>query len=222
MTSSAVGVAGLIETLHQTLTVDGRDFVVTIRVTDRKVDVPYGRLMAPAFPDAIRSVAGYCEIYQRLRMVWDSAKHAEVPDPADTSSGLWFAYHESDGGSSRSLGYERREWAIESLLTTVSNYAQFWATKVAWKENGDRTTGDRLGGTSRVIRCNGTHYTIGAEPASINYRNRDGLGHAGHEFRFRLLATGEEITSHNVWYQGKIPAEFTELLPDNAELLRSM
>jgi hypothetical protein len=43
------------------------------------------------------------------------------------------------------------------------------------------------------------------------------LGHAGAEFRFRMLVTQELIVSHNVWYQGRIPHDFRGLLPDNAE-----
>jgi hypothetical protein len=208
----------IIEVRKSTLTVGGREFIVPVHVTDRKNDLPYGHRAGPAWGDDEPAV-GYCEIYQRVPLVWDETLGDAVPDPAYADSpGLWFALHESGGGSSRSIGHATQEGAIIDLLDTVTHFLTFWQDKVLWKENGDRTLPSRNDPYPRqVIRCNGHHYTIGKEPASGHYRTRDMLGHAGAEFRFRLLDTQELIVSHNVWYQGRIPYDFRGLLPDNAE-----
>lgn len=42
------------------------------------------------------------------------------------------------------------------------------------------------------------------------------LGHAGQRFWIRFF-DGKEITTNNLWYQGKIPDEFRDELPDTAE-----
>lgn len=206
--------------IERSLTAGDREFVVPIHVTDRKVDVLYGHRVGPDYGDDEPAV-GYCEIYQRGPLIWNDNAQDTVPDPAYADTpGLWFAIHESSGGSSRSIGHLTQEGAIADLLNTVTHFLTFWQNKVQWRENGDRTLTSRNDTYQRpVIRCNGHHYTIGKEPAP-GTRSRDCLGHAGAKFCFRLLATGEEIVSHNVWYQGRIPCDFRELLPDNAETFR--
>lgn len=42
------------------------------------------------------------------------------------------------------------------------------------------------------------------------------LGHSGRRFWIRFL-DGRTITTNNLWYNGKIPDEFRDQLPDNAE-----
>lgn len=143
---------------------------------------------------------------------------------------LWFAYEETDGGSSLSVGYQTREEAETSLRERAERTQAFWDEKVEWLRNGDRATSRLRQGyslrtagsyghgadSSQVIRCSGVHYTIGQEPTEDELRgSRLGIGYAGARFSFQLL-TGEVIHSRNVWYQGQIPVEYRELLPDNA------
>lgn len=53
-------------------------------------------------------------------------------------------------------------------------------------------------------------------PRRTWYGRNGGSGFGGALFRFRLLATGEVIESNNVWYQGRIPDEYRDVMPDNA------
>lgn len=51
----------------------------------------------------------------------------------------------------------------------------------------------------------------------INDRRCAGFG--GREFKFRNLSTGEVVVTHNLWYQGEIPATHRAQLPDTHEAL---
>lgn len=44
------------------------------------------------------------------------------------------------------------------------------------------------------------------------------MGMGGTEFCLRFR-DGREITTYNLWYQGEIPENFREFLPDNAEII---
>ena len=82
----------------------------------------------------------------------------------------------------------------------------FWQQKVRWAENGDCTPDG-----AHCLRIGGEHYTAipGIHP------RRGMMGHGGAKMTWRSLATGDILTSNDVWYQGKIPAELG--LADNAE-----
>lgn len=160
-------------------------------VGERDADVRYGERLLPA--DAEPSIFGYCEVYLRR------------------DDGLWFAYHESDGGSSRSRGLPTKDDALAHLTATLARSHAYWRGLVRHVARGDRDEHGR-----QVIRSEGTHYIVGAEPAKG--AGRDGLGFGGHRWHFRLRS-GEEIVSHNLWRQGRIPAEYRDLLPDNAEMV---
>lgn len=58
----------------------------------------------------------------------------------------------------------------------------------------------------------GGHYVI-AEDAPKGFR-----GFGGAEFKIRFF-NGEQITTHNLWFQGEIPEEFKDKMPDNAEFV---
>lgn len=141
--------------------------------------------------------------------------------------GRWFARRESDGGSSRSHAFESREAAEEHIRADVALVVGFWMEKVGWLLAGDLTTPpswDRSRYRSRVIRCNGTHYTLGLEPSEYELRRNQsygGLGFGGRQMAFRMFADGSRVQSRNCWHQGRIPAEFLDLLPDNAESVES-
>lgn len=147
------------------------------------------RMLPPGTPP---SIAGYCEIF----LVRDSGK--------------WFAYHEDSGGSSRSVGYDTEIEALHYLHAQLSQAHAYWRLRVRHAE----TDLDDAG--RQIIRCNGTHYTVGTEPAQG--RSRDGLGFGGHRWHFRM-SDGREIITHNLWHQGSIPIEYRDQLPDNATLV---
>lgn len=43
------------------------------------------------------------------------------------------------------------------------------------------------------------------------------LGFGGAEFKWRMIATGAECSTNNMWYQGEIPKRFYDRFPVNAE-----
>ena len=98
--------------------------------------------------------------------------------------------------------------------------------KVGWKLAGDKAPEhDRRGRRlDQVIRCDGHHMTIGREPSDADYaanKMYGCFGFGGAQMAWRLIATGEEVGGRNCWSQGMIPAEFRDLLPDNAVRLVS-
>ena len=50
-------------------------------------------------------------------------------------------------------------------------------------------------------------------------RHQDSLGHAGRAFTI-VFADGRQVTTNNLWAQGKIPERFRDRLPDNATFER--
>jgi len=69
----------------------------------------------------------------------------------------------------------------------------------------------KLIGRKHAVRINGTHY--------MGRAGERGDGHGGRTFRIRMLGTGEEFETSNLWCQGNIPPHFRERLPDNAEFV---
>jgi hypothetical protein len=65
----------------------------------------------------------------------------------------------------------------------------------------------------RSVRISGIHYWIEDEDAK-GFRGFDGT-----RYVIRFL-DGRERTTTNLWYQGKIPAEFAAYLPDNATFVK--
>jgi hypothetical protein len=118
---------------------------------------------------------------------------------------------------------DSREAAEAGLLASAEQDARYWDEKVAWAQAGDLRPANRRGGPSEpVIRADGVHYVLGPEPRrdSNGALIHDGmLGFGGREFRFRMLADDRVVVSHNVWHQGRIPVEYADQLPDNAEAL---
>jgi hypothetical protein len=66
-----------------------------------------------------------------------------------------------------------------------------------------------------TLVAGGCHYVIGAEDGSRYVR-----GFGGARFHF-VKDDGTEIVSTNVWYQGRVPEQFRDRMPDNARLVRS-
>lgn len=132
----------------------------------------------------------------------------------------WFAVMETgNGGCTRTSSKATKEEAEAAIYEHIAFIRAFWDQKVAWMNNGDKTTPDRHDKVERqVIRLNGMHYVVGQEPSEAERRgNRGGLGHGGREWHLKLKATGEVIVTHNLWCQGTIDPEYIDLLTDNAE-----
>jgi hypothetical protein len=183
-----------------TLTLDDLNVIYSERAADRTGRERVLNREEPAGP-----AAGYIEVYLR------------------TDVNQWFVYREGDGGTSRSRGYPTREAAEAEALQVASLALRFWDELVAYREAGDVYPGPRRDLSGRpIVRAGGVHYVIGPEPPRDRNGHliRDGgLGFGGSEFRFRMLADGQEIVSHNVWYQGRIPSDYRDRLPDNAEVI---
>lgn len=132
------------------------------------------------------------------------------------------AYAVSDGGS-RTSWHDTEEGAYAAIEEDRQFFERFWEDKVTWKEQGDRST-DRPWGAQAakirpfrdVLRVNGAHHTVGH--MGVRGGPRDGLGFGGAVFRWRWLDDPEGTVheSNNVWFQGNIPPEFRDRLPDNA------
>lgn len=137
--------------------------------------------------------------------------------------GKWFGAIESKGGGQGSTSFDSKKDAEDFIWKHVQFTRRFWDQKVEWANNNDHTLPDlKKGERSRqVVRIDGQHYVVGHEPTQQELKdNRQfgGLGHGGHEFKIRLN-DGTEITTRNLWAQGKIPEEYRPLLPDNAEFI---
>lgn len=50
--------------------------------------------------------------------------------------------------------------------------------------------------------------------------DRSLLGFGGREFKYRRFDTGEEVTTNNLWGGARMPAEYWEQVPDNAEFVK--
>jgi hypothetical protein len=139
----------------------------------------------------VQTAAGYSEIYN-------------IGDK-------WFAYHEIEGGSSQGT-FTTKEEAVADIERTIEIFTSSWEGKVRWREEGDCTPDGRP-----VVRADGVHFVI--SPDLSQGVSRGNAGYGGAKFVFRMLETGNVITSRNVWCQGRIPTDYRDRLPDNAELI---
>lgn len=99
-------------------------------------------------------------------------------------------------------------WDFKDPVTGEFSRDRFWEQKVFWAGNGDRTPDG-----AHCLRINGFHYT--AEPRIFKPRGFMGMG--GRRQRWRELATGKVYESNDIWCQDRIPANFQDRLPNNAE-----
>jgi hypothetical protein len=84
---------------------------------------------------------------------------------------------------------------------------RFWTEKV------------QIANDPRVARIDGKHYIIGDENDPSYFR-----GFGGSRFTIKFFDgpnAGKTITTTNLWYQGMIPDDFRDELPNNAEFLLS-
>lgn len=68
---------------------------------------------------------------------------------------------------------------------------------------------------SHVIINGNCYYIDKTHPMS----DSDFRGYGGREFKIKLHS-GEVITTNNLWYNGEVPEEFRDRLPDNAEFVK--
>jgi hypothetical protein len=76
---------------------------------------------------------------------------------------------------------------------------------------------EQLQDRTNAIVINGNHYRFGSSNVKSNAN-----GFGGVNFRIRLHDTGEIIETCDLWHQGEIPAEFRQLLPNNASWVRTI
>jgi hypothetical protein len=141
-------------------------------------------------------------------------------------NGKWFAVMEDPrGGSQRTSAKDTQGEAFDAIYEHVQFTRRFWDQKIEWMNNGDMTIPDPKSGRKekpqRVARIGGMHYVIGEEPSKEDLRRNSqygGLGHGGHEFKIRFK-DGTEVTTRNLWSQGRIDPEYTSILTDNATFL---
>lgn len=92
------------------------------------------------------------------------------------------------------------------LAREVCFECDFWAKRVQMRKDND----------PNALVIDGRHYHILTDDPRIPKEMR---GFGGRMFRIKLLPSGREITTSNLWSQGQIPDLFRPDLPDNAEFL---
>ena len=63
------------------------------------------------------------------------------------------------------------------------------------------------------IVVDGTCYAIATTPTNGSY------GFGGRRFKIKMLDTGDVIETNNLWYQGEVPEEYRDLLPNTAQFI---
>jgi len=99
-------------------------------------------------------------------------------------------------------------WMKQVADEMVARGLCFWCN--AWTN-----TLAELGSDDAVI--DGTHYSIGPEPAPGAYRSA--LGHGGARFEIEFFG-GRTVTTTNLWAEGRVPEHFRGRLPDNARFIQ--
>lgn len=74
---------------------------------------------------------------------------------------------------------------------------------------------DQLASRDNAVVINGEHYRIGSTPYPAK-----GFGFGGDHYRIKLLENGLTIDTADLWHQGTIPAEYRQILQDNAKFVR--
>ena len=89
---------------------------------------------------------------------------------------------------------------LEGSCSSKCFQKNFWNEIVAEKE--------------KHVFINGESYVIcKADPKDV-FR-----GFGGRTFNIQIIATGEIISTGNLWYQGEIPEEYRSILCDNARFV---
>lgn len=97
---------------------------------------------------------------------------------------------------------EKSKFSNKVLCSSECFHIDYWNGKVEIKDD------------PRSVRVNGEQYYISDENSKSTFR-----GFGGAKFKIKFF-DGREIVSTNLWYNGVIPEEFKNKLPDNAEFIR--
>jgi hypothetical protein len=93
------------------------------------------------------------------------------------------------------------------------NLDEFWAEKIRWAQQGDRTDEGHPVIRLRTESDGIDHFV--ANPYA--WVDEPMMGHGGGLFVFgQLYSVEDPIVSNNVWCQGDVPPEYYESLPVNA------
>lgn len=105
---------------------------------------------------------------------------------------------------------------MQDICSDNCLYKDFWAEKVKYVENNDRTDND--GYALRVIYGDGlSHCVIGPESSTSKFR-----GNGGHIHLFEMLTgdfKGKVFVTTNLWYQGVVK-EYQDKLPLNSKVIQ--
>lgn len=58
-------------------------------------------------------------------------------------------------------------------------------------------------------------YYVGKEEDNCGFKGFD-----GRKFKIRMMNNGKEFTTTNLWYNGRIPQKYLDILQDNAEFIK--
>ncbi len=127
----------------------------------------------------------------------------------------WYTWVYSDGGGRGAWATDRDE-ADEKIADAVAFNRRFWDEKVEWHLAGDRTPSGQQ--VVRVERLDGRyHMTLGHRTGSTPAFLR---GCSGHHWVFKLF-DGSQVETVDAWHQGRIPDDYLDRLPANAEQVES-
>lgn len=63
----------------------------------------------------------------------------------------------------------------------------------------------------------GQHYRLGSGPKGGKF---NGMG--GQHTRVKIWSTGEVVETYDLWHQGTVPADYADVLPNDASFIRTI
>lgn len=95
---------------------------------------------------------------------------------------------------------EKSSYTNAVLCSSKCFHKNFWNEYVEIKDD------------PKIVRVDGKQYYIGRENQTLR-------GFGGNKFHIKFY-DGREIISDNLWYNGEVPEDYKELLPDNAVFIK--
>ena len=99
---------------------------------------------------------------------------------------------------------EKSSFSNDILCSTECFHTHLWDERVA------------AGYNPNIVRIDGVQYYIGKENIKSSSR-----GFGGTKFIIKFN-DGREVTTTNLWHNGKIPESHKRLLPDNAKFIKEI
>jgi hypothetical protein len=142
--------------------------------------------------------------------IWPRFEETGIYETLETPPRYFAVYRFESGGHIRHAAKDNRSEAEKDLQGSLDRNVKFWTDRL----NSSRSD-------ARVVIVDGHYYSMGPEP-SDEYRSNSSnfLGFGGRAFHIHFKGTNGITVSHNLWYGGKIPAEFRDRFPDNAEFVK--